>query len=121
MLAAPAPSTRSSRALIATSRELCVGSRQRLTRSLHRLRPIRGASDYARSANFPDLSGLTILVVDDDYDSLELLAVYVSVCGGRPLPARTAYAALAYVDTAPQLDAMITDLKMPGIDGVELA
>jgi chemotaxis family two-component system response regulator PixH len=39
----------------------------------------------------------------------------------RVLEARDAREALAYVDTTPGLDAIITDLSMPEMDGVELA
>jgi CheY-like chemotaxis protein len=37
------------------------------------------------------------------------------------LEARDGRDALAYVDTTPGLVAIITDLSMPGMDGVELA
>jgi len=70
--------------------------------------------------NLPDLSRLTLLVVDDNADSVEMLAAFLKACGARVLVARSAAGALAHVDAAPRLDAMVTDLAMPQMDGVEL-
>ena len=42
-------------------------------------------------------------------------------CGAGVLTARNARAALAYIDTTPKLDAVITDIAMPDMDGAELA
>jgi CheY-like chemotaxis protein len=69
--------------------------------------------------NLPDLRGLTLLVVDDDADSVEVLSTYLSTCGAHVLFARSALGGLTYIDTAPKLDAVVTDLSMPGMDGVE--
>lgn len=71
--------------------------------------------------NLPDLFGLTILVVDDNGDHLDLLATYLRACRAEVLEARNALAALAYVDTTPKIDALLTDLTMSSMDGVELA
>jgi CheY-like chemotaxis protein len=68
----------------------------------------------------PDLSRLTLLVVDDNHDSVEVLAAFLRACGAHVLQARTGYGALAYVDTAPKLDAIVTDLAMPEMDGLGL-
>jgi two-component system CheB/CheR fusion protein len=67
----------------------------------------------------PDLSGLSVLVVDDDADALEVLSTFLSACGAHVLFARSASSGLTYLETAPRLDAVITDLSMPGMDGVE--
>jgi|SRR6267143_2433703 CheY-like chemotaxis protein len=69
--------------------------------------------------NLPDLSGLTLLVVDDDADAIEVLSTFLTACRAHVLFARTAPGALAYVDAAPKLDAVITDLAMPQMDGFE--
>jgi CheY-like chemotaxis protein len=71
--------------------------------------------------DLPDLSRLTLLAVDDNADALEVLGTILKACGAHVLEARDATDALAYVDTTPGLDAIITDLSMPGMDGVELA
>jgi CheY-like chemotaxis protein len=71
--------------------------------------------------DLPDLSRLTLLAVDDNADALEVLGTILKSCGAHVLEARDAMDALAYVDATPGLDAIITDLSMPGMDGVELA
>jgi two-component system, OmpR family, response regulator len=68
----------------------------------------------------PDLANLTILVVDDDDDSLDLLDTLLTTCGVTALLARSAIEAFAHIDTTPTLDAIVTDLAMPHMDGVEL-
>jgi two-component system CheB/CheR fusion protein len=73
-----------------------------------------------RPSNLPDLSGLTILVVDDNDDALEILGTLLRACGAHVLQARNAPAALAYVETEAKIDAVVTDLSMPAMDGVEL-
>jgi diguanylate cyclase len=70
--------------------------------------------------DLPDLSGLTLLVVDDDADTVEVLSTFLTACRAHVLFARSASGALAYVDKAPRLDAVITDLSMPQMDGIEL-
>jgi CheY-like chemotaxis protein len=70
-------------------------------------------------APFPDIGGLTLLVVDDDNDSLEVLGDYLHACGAHVLQARNAAGALAYIDTTPRLDAVITDIAMPQMNGLE--
>jgi CheY-like chemotaxis protein len=70
--------------------------------------------------DLPDLSGLTLLVVDDNDDSLDMLATYLRACGAHVLAARGALSALSYVETQMRVDAVITDLSMPAMDGVEL-
>jgi CheY-like chemotaxis protein len=73
-----------------------------------------------RSLDIPDFRGLTLLVVDDNDDSLEMLATFLEGCGASVLPARNGMAAAAYIETAPKIDALITDLAMPAMDGAEL-
>jgi CheY-like chemotaxis protein len=67
----------------------------------------------------PDLHGLTVLVVDDNEDAVEVMAMFLEACGAHVLTARTAMGGLTYVDVAPKLDLLITDLSMPMMDGVE--
>jgi len=70
--------------------------------------------------DFPAVRDLTILIVDDNEDALEMLGTFLSSCGADVLQARSAVGALAYIDAKPQIDVMITDLSMPDMDGVEL-
>jgi CheY-like chemotaxis protein len=74
-----------------------------------------------RPGNLPDLSGLTLLIVEDNDDHLQLLMTYLGACRAHVVFARNAAAALAYVESAPRLDAAITDLSMPSMDGAEFA
>lgn len=67
----------------------------------------------------PDLHGLTILVVDDNEDCVDLLSTFLKACGAETLIARSAIGAMAYVDTTPRLDVVVTDVAMPHMDGVE--
>jgi len=67
------------------------------------------------------LAGLTLLVVDDNDDAVEVLSAFLRSCGADVLCARTAIGALTYLDASPSIDVVITDLAMPDMDGVELA
>jgi len=70
-------------------------------------------------SQLPDLSGLTVLVVDDDEDAIEVLTTMMTACGAEVLFARSALEGLAYLDTTPHLDVVVTDISMPRIDGYE--
>jgi len=73
-----------------------------------------------RPLSLPDLTGRIILIVDDNEDALDMVATFFRVCGAHVLPASTGFAALAYLDTEARIDALVTDLSMPGMDGIEL-
>ncbi|MBW2734299.1 MAG: sigma-54-dependent Fis family transcriptional regulator [Deltaproteobacteria bacterium] len=61
----------------------------------------------------------TVLVVDDDVALCEVLVALLEQDGFNARKAISARAALAVLDMAP-VDVMITDLRMPGMDGMEL-
>src|SRR5688500_9647485 len=61
----------------------------------------------------PDLSGLTIVVVDDNTDSADLLGIFIKACGVNALVARSAMEGLTCVENTPKVDAIITDIAMP--------
>ena len=71
------------------------------------------------SSQFPDLSGLSVLVVDDDEDAIEVLTTLMTACGADVIFARSAPEGLAHLDTTSRLDVVITDISMPRIDGYE--
>jgi DNA-binding NtrC family response regulator len=58
-----------------------------------------------------------VLIVDDDESILFVLRRIVTRSGWEPLVARSGAEALKLVDRA---DAVVTDLCMPGMDGLEL-
>ena len=66
------------------------------------------------------LSGLHILVVEDNADALEMLAALLEISGARVTTATSAPAALqAFADFPP--DVLLSDIGMPGEDGYSLA
>jgi CheY-like chemotaxis protein len=69
----------------------------------------------------PNLAGLSLLVVDDDPDSVEILVTFLKACGASVLVALTVSGALTYANEARRLDAVVTDIAMPRIDAVERA
>jgi signal transduction histidine kinase/CheY-like chemotaxis protein len=66
-----------------------------------------------------DLAGITVLVVDDAGDTLELTRQVLAGCGAATLVAASADAALAIMDTE-RPDVLVSDIGMPEIDGFEL-
>jgi CheY-like chemotaxis protein len=72
-----------------------------------------------QQSTLPDLSGLTVLVVDDDEDAIEVLTTMMSACGAEVIFARSASDGLEYVAATSRLDVVVTDISMPRIDGYE--
>ena len=64
----------------------------------------------------PDLSGLLILVVEDDADSREFLRTILERCGARVLEADNVRVARQFVETV-RVHLIITDLALPHEDG----
>ena len=65
------------------------------------------------------LDGLTILVVDDEADTRELLKQGLEYCGAKVRVAGSAVEAVdSLVESVP--DILISDIGMPGIDGYDL-
>ena len=61
-----------------------------------------------------------VLVVDDDADARELFSLVLSQAGFDVDEAADGFAALAKVSHV-RPDAVLTDLRMPGMDGIDLA
>ena len=76
-----------------------------------------GQFEAARAAS---LSGANVLVVDDDPDTLELLESTLKMAGARPLPAASVAEALHVVGDGHVVDAVVSDIAMPGQDGYTL-
>jgi CheY-like chemotaxis protein len=73
-----------------------------------------------RALNLPNLSGLTLVVVDDNDDSLDMLDTFLTQCGAEVKAARNVDTALSFINTEPSIDAVVSDLSMPGRDGLDL-
>jgi CheY-like chemotaxis protein len=69
--------------------------------------------------DFPDLSGLRVLVVDDNEDSLELISFILEQCQAQVTKARSATEAFQQLSQLrPAL--LISDVNMPEEDGYSL-
>lgn len=66
-----------------------------------------------------DLAGISVLVVDDEPDAVDLLARVLSTRGARVMSARDAASALALAVASPP-DVVVTDLGLPDMDGGQL-
>lgn len=65
------------------------------------------------------LAGITVLVIDDHMDSLELAELILERAGARVLAAPGAEAGLRFLDRE-AIDVLVCDLSMPVVDGFEL-
>jgi CheY-like chemotaxis protein len=73
-------------------------------------------------ASGPDchsLAGKSVLIVEDDYDSRELMRVILESCDMEVCDSETADGALAALDHM-HFDLIISDIGMPGCDGYSL-
>jgi len=62
-----------------------------------------------------------VLLVDDDGDVRETSAEMLEELGYVVLQAESAAEALSILDRQPQLDVLVTDVRMPGMSGLELS
>lgn len=67
----------------------------------------------------PSLAGCRVLVVDDQADTRELLALCLSAAGATTATAASVQDALRSLDGSP-VDVLLTDIGMPGEDGFAL-
>lgn len=63
----------------------------------------------------------TILLVDDDPEVRETSAEMLEELGYRVMAAASGFEALAKLEQHPELDVMVTDVRMPGMSGLELS
>ena len=62
-----------------------------------------------------------ILLVDDDDDVRETAADMLEELGYEVIQAASGVRALEILDERPDLDVMVTDIRMPGMSGLELS
>ena len=67
----------------------------------------------------PVLTGIRVLLVDDEPDAREVMASALEICGARVLSAASARAALDILAND-EVDLLLADIAMPGQDGYAL-
>jgi CheY-like chemotaxis protein/nitrogen-specific signal transduction histidine kinase len=77
------------------------------------------SAPQAASTKKPEES-LRILVVDDNEDSREMMALFLSMKGHSVIQAKDAVSAIG-IATENALDAIISDIGLPGLDGYHIA
>ena len=73
----------------------------------------------AAGAALPNLNGMTVLIVDDDADSLKLVAVALGQCGAEVLQATSVASAMESLERSTPT-VIISDIAMPVQDGIDL-
>lgn len=94
------------------------GATLTVTLPVRRIAPAATAH-IAQRQRVASLTKATVLVVDDDHDTLMLLESTLKLAGARPIAAESVAEALRRSDGI-TLDAMISDIAMPGQDGYTL-
>ncbi|MGH6817601.1 MAG: ATP-binding protein [Methylovirgula sp.] len=73
-------------------------------------------------AALPNLSGIEILLAEDNDINALIVTRHLEKCGAHIVRAEDGSAALAQLNTPGQrFDAVILDIRMPGLDGLEVA
>jgi CheY-like chemotaxis protein len=69
----------------------------------------------------PRGSNTTVLVVDDNRQTRELICEWLNACHFEVHQAASGEAALATMESGLEIDMLLTDFSMPGMNGIELA
>jgi PAS domain S-box-containing protein len=88
---------------------------RRSTERVHPKTPDRRSSDF----KLADLSGIKVLVVDDEADARDLIKRVLEECGAEVLTSGSAIEALQMVEED-RPHVLVSDIGMPGVDGYEL-
>lgn len=78
---------------------------------------LKGYTQY----NMSDLQGKKILVVDDNVTNLAILKSQLKTWKLLPLLAHSATVGLGILSTEKNVELVLSDMQMPGMDGVQLA
>jgi len=62
----------------------------------------------------------TILLIDDEEPLLDVLSTALRNAGYDSLRASNAHGALKLLERTPEIDVVVSDIRMPGMDGIEL-
>ena len=90
-----------------------------LARTIRRERWTRGTDEPQSEMPHPDLAGRSILVVDDDDTTRDLMVTMLSQCGAQAKAVDSVRAAMAEFDAeTPEL--IVADLGMPEEDGLSM-
>src|SRR5215831_1107447 len=73
----------------------------------------------SRIAAPPALTPRVILVVDDDRDAADTIAVLLEASGMSVLSAYSAREGLDRLDERPDISLVVSDIRMPGVDGFD--
>jgi len=66
------------------------------------------------------VANITVLLIDDEEPLLEVLGTALTDAGYNCLRASAALGALKILDRTPEIDVVVSDIRMPGMDGIEL-
>jgi signal transduction histidine kinase/CheY-like chemotaxis protein len=80
----------------------------------------RAATPIAPAIGLPNLTGIEILVAEDNDINALIVSRHLEKCGARVVRAENGAAALAEAKGR-RFDAIILDIRMPGLDGLEVA
>ena len=83
----------------------------------HEAAPGRG--EPAAPAALPDISGITVLVVDDDVRNLFAVTSLLERQGVHVVPAGSAKEAIDVLETNDDIELVLMDMMMPEVDGYE--
>jgi DNA-binding NtrC family response regulator len=80
---------------------------------------VSSGPETSRAALPPAAPARTILVVDDDCDAADTIAVLLEATGMAVLSAYSAREGLDRLDECPGICLVVSDIRMPGVDGFD--